>query len=558
MQKIELAKANAGANLRIESLPFEKVPGQSKLFLQYQSDPLLLKKFFPSAVADVKEIPDRIPKVLENYETDRASLCDALLDQNRSFGAGKPTLANIERLRANDTVAVVTGQQAGIFGGPLYTIYKALSAIRLAEDLSANGHNAVPVFWAATEDHDFEEIAATEVIGPDGELKRITTDIQPSPEGLSVGDVQLDHRIDNTVAALLDALPVTESSEDVKMLVTETYTSGSTFGIAFAKLMARTFSRYGLIVLDPLDERIKHLASPIFSLAIERSDEIVEALIARGRELTDAGYHAQVLVEDDYFPLFWHDDDGVRRSLKRNDGKLRVTGTREELDRSSLADAAVNEPRRLSPGVMLRPAVQDHLLPTICYFGGAAEIAYFGQNSEVYRILERPVTPILHRQSFTVVEAKHQRTLERFGLEFADMFAGIEKLLPGIVSEYLDPKTSKVIADVEERINADLNRLDREFTNVDPTLAVNLATRRRKIMYHIAALYKKFQATQLRKDETVNRQLASAFAALFPHGGLQERSINLFSFTDRYGENFVDWLYEGVDLNDEGHRVIYL
>jgi uncharacterized protein YllA (UPF0747 family) len=255
--------------------------------------------------------------------------------------------------------------------------------------------------------------------------------------------------------------------------------------------------------------------------------------------------------------MFWHDADGVRRSLKRNGDELVVTGAREQIDRSAIMSAAEDRPERLSPGVMLRPVVQDYLLPTLCYFGGAAEIAYFAQNSEVYRVLERPVTPILHRQSFTVVEAKHQRILHRFGLTFEALFAGLEKLVPQIVEKYLDPETAKTIADVEETINRELNRLDGAFSRIDPTLAANLATRRRKILYHISALYKKFQATQLRKDETAERQLHAAFAALFPHAALQERSISLASFTDRYGENFIDWIYNSVDLTDNGHRVIY-
>lgn len=558
MQKIELSKENAGANLRVESLPFDKIPGQSKLFLQYQSDPLSLRKFYPSAVAEHTDVAKRIPEVLANYTTDRNLLCDILAGQNRGFGAGEKTFGSIERLRREDAVAVVTGQQAGLFCGPLYTVYKALSAVRMAKCLNDRGFNAVPVFWAATEDQDFDEIASAEVIGTDSQIRKVATAVRPSPEGLPVGKVALDSSIRQTIDEVIDALPSTEFANATKTLLEESYREGDSFGSSFAKLIAHLLSNYGLIVLDPIDERIKELVSPIYSKAVEHADAIVDALLDRNVELAEAGFHSQVLVENDYYPMFWHDDDGVRRSLKRDGELLRVTGTRLTLGRENLTSAAVNEPQRLSPGVMVRPVVQDFLLPTVCYFGGAAEIAYFAQNSEVYRILERPVTPILHRQSFTIIESKHNRTLERFGLKFTELFKGLDALLPEIIGKYLNPATSSTIADVEKKINAELNRLDQDFSEIDPTLAANLATRRRKILYHISALYKKFQTTQLRKDEAADRQLRSAFASLLPHGALQERSINAASFLDRHGKYFIDWVYESIDLDDKGHRIMYL
>jgi uncharacterized protein YllA (UPF0747 family) len=202
--------------------------------------------------------------------------------------------------------------------------------------------------------------------------------------------------------------------------------------------------------------------------------------------------------------------------------------------------------------------VQDYLLPTACYFGGAAEIAYFAQSGEVYRILDRPRTPILHRQSFTLIEPKQQRTLEKYGLSLKDLFPGIDELLPRIVEQHLNKQSAKTFADVEEKINTELNRLDQELSQLDVTLAENLAKRRRKIIYHIGALRHKFHRAQLRKDEVINRQFREMFAALLPNKHLQERTLNITYFLDRYGEFLIDWIYSSVDLGDKGHRVLYL
>jgi bacillithiol biosynthesis cysteine-adding enzyme BshC len=292
---------------------------------------------------------------------------------------------------------------------------------------------------------------------------------------------------------------------------------------------------------------------------LDRSGEIVDALTARDRELINDGYHAQVLIDADHFPLFFNTADGKRRSLRLdNDGGYRVSGEKMRLTANEIRTMAQSSPERLSPNVMLRPVVQDYLLPTLCYFGGSAEIAYFAQNSEVYRVLERPATPILHRQSFTIIERRHARTLAKYELGFPDLFKGFDELLPRIIDRFVNPETARVLADAEDRIAAELHRLDVELSQIDPTLAANLATRRRKIMYHIGALQKKFRRVQIEKDEIAGRRLHAAFNELLPDGRLQERSLNIFTYLNRHGPYFIDWLYESLDLDDPGHRLLYL
>jgi len=330
-------------------------------------------------------------------------------------------------------------------------------------------------------------------------------------------------------------------------------------GEAFCTQIQQLFAEYGLIVVDPLDLRLKTLAAPIYAKAVESSEEIVSALVNRSRELETDGYEAQVLITPDYFPLFYHTDNGVRHSVRqKSEGKYRVGDTKLEFTRAELHETATGNPERFSPGVMLRPVVQDYLFPTAGYFGGGAEIAYFAQNSKVYEILDRPVTPILHRQSFTVVEAKHARTLGKYDLAFTDLFAGFENVLPKIVEQFVNPTTAGTFADAEDDINLELDRLDQELSRIDPTLADNLATRRRKILYHIAALRKKFHRVQLERDEIVNRQIRTLFASLLPDGQLQERKLNIGSFMSRHGSYFIEWIYDSIDLDERGHRVLYL
>lgn len=545
--------------LRSECLPFSKIPGQSKLFLDFLNDPVSLRGYYPSAVRKHDDLIGYVPDVLANYTTDRSVLCELLEEQNVRYGGGSEVLENISRLREVDGIAVVTGQQAGLFTGPLYTIYKALTVVRSAQALRKKGVNAVPVFWIATEDHDFEEVSNAFGTSAAGSL--VETRFKPANEdiGLPVGMIPTDGSIANAADNWLSELPVTEFSHDLREMLVSAYRAGSSFGTSFGRLLSGLLGKYGLVLFDPLDPRAKRLASPIYKAAIEKTGDIVQSLIARSRELESAGYHSQVLIEEDHVPLFWHEDDGRRLAIKRTaDGRFLVPGTRNESDSEQLVTCAESQPERLSPGVMLRPVVQDFLFPTVCYFGGGAEISYFAQNSEVYRILERPVTPIMHRQSFTIVEAKHARTMAKYGLRFSDLFAGFEKLLPQIVEQVIDPQTPRVFAEAEEKINTELNRLDQTLSLIDPTLAENVATRRRKIIYHIGALRKKFQRTRIQKDETVNRQVKAMFEALLPDGALQERKLNFASFADRYGIQFVDWIYEELDPDNKDHKLLYL
>lgn len=559
MQEIACFYPGGNDVLRAESIPFSEIPGQSALFVQYQKDPASLRRYYPSAVESHTQLSGRIPEVLENHRADRGLLCDALEEINKKFEAGPKTFEHIEMLRSSDCVAVVTGQQAGLFSGPLYTIYKALSAVKVAECLRGRGFKAVPVFWVATEDHDFEEVSKAFVLGREGELVPVANEPKRCFDNLPVGYVKLDESIRTSIRELLDSLSPTEFTEEVRELVSGTWQPDTYFGDAFGKLLTRVLGEYGLIILCPLNQKLKELAAPVYVEAIRKSSEIVDALRVRSAELERDGYQAQVLIGEDYFPLFWQARDDTRNALKKSEkGTFRTKDGSREFTLEELAEIAADDPIRFSPSVVLRSVVQDYILPTVCYFGGAAEIAYFAQSGEVYRILGRPATPILHRQSFTFVESKHGKTLDRFELTLPDLFAGIENLLPGIVEGYLNRDTARLFADAEEKINIQLNRLDQELSGIDPTLAENLATRRRKIIYHIGALRKKFHHTQVRRDETVNRRLETMFTALLPHKHLQERTLNLTYFLNRYGVNFIDWIYRAVDLEDKGHRVIYL
>ena len=547
------------SGLRVETLPFEKIPHQSHLFLEYLKDPVALRRFYPSAVRFHHELPQRAPEVLAAYQVDRSKVCDALAAMNERWGAGEATMENIRLLRDSDCIAVVSGQQAGLFTGPLYTVYKALSAVKLAGCLRQRQTKAVPVFWIAAEDHDFEEVAKAEVIGRDCQLKHVEVPTDLHQEGQPVGHVTLNHSINLVVDQLFELLPNSEFAADMKALVKNAWQPGRGYVDSFAMMMTSLLGGHGLIFLDPLDPELKRLAAPLYSEAARRAPEIATAIEQRSKDLESAGYHAQVLASANSFPLFLHDDQGRRHAMVRvENGKYRAKAVDEEHTAEELAKMALATPERFSPNVTLRAVVQDYLLPTIAYHGGAAEIAYFAQTAEVYRVLGRPATPILPRSSLTMIERHTGRVLEKYDLSLTDFFEGLEPVMKRVVEEHLSADTAKLFANAEQNMNNELDRLRRELESVDPTLASALDTGRKKINYQLDGLRTRFVRTQMTRDEAAHRQLQRAFDQLYPNKDLQERHINITSLLARHGTYVIEWIYNAINLGSDEHQIVKL
>ncbi len=547
------------ARLRVEILPFDRIPNQSRLFLDYLRDPTSLKEFYPSAIRYHHELPARQSDVLAKYETDRHALCDVLKELNEGFGAGAETLANIERLREADCAAVVSGQQAGAFTGPLYTVYKALTAVKLSSCLSQRGTKSVPVFWIATEDHDFPEVATAEFISRECRLASVSLPNELHEDGQPVGLVKLDDSATFLVEQLLAELPNSEFIPELASELHQGWQPGRTLGESFARTMTTLLGKYGLVLFDPLHPRLKQMAAPLYAEAAARAPEIASAIEARSRRLEEVGYHAQVVATENSFPLFLHDAEGRRHALARTpNGTYRTKAVDEEYTAEALALRAANEPQSFSPNVTLRAVVQDYLLPTIVYLGGSAEIAYFAQTAEAYRVLGRPVTPILPRSSLTFIERHIGRVLERYGFKLEDLFAGLEPVLARVVEEHLGAQTAQTFADSEESVNRELDNLKERLTAIDPTLGDALETGRRKINYQLEGLRTRFHRAQMARDEAAHRQLERAFEQLYPHKALQERHVNITSLVARHGRYVIDWIFSAINLESNEHQIVYL
>lgn len=402
-------------------------------------------------------------------------------------------------------------------------------------------------------------MAKAEFISRECRLAHVEVSTALHREGEPVGHVVLDESIEAVVDQLMESLPNSEFASDLKALLNTAWQPSHGVAHCFATMMTALLGRYGLIFLDPLDPVLKELAAPLYSAAALRASEIAVAIEKRSRELETAGYHAQVMATENSFPLFFHDDQGSRHAVARSEnGKYKVKVTDEEYTVEALAQLALQSPQRFSPNVTLRAVVQDYLLPTLAYYGGAAEIAYFAQTAEAYRVLERPATPILPRSSLTMIERHTGRTLERYGLTLADFFEGPEPVMKRVVEEHLGLNTARLFASAEANVNDELDRLRQELLTVDPTLASALDTGRKKINYQLEGLRTRFIRAQLSRDEAAERQLQRAFDQLYPTRDLQERHINITSLLARHGTYVIEWIYNAINLGSNEHQVVYL
>ena len=359
--------------VRTECYPIALLPGLSRLFLDFTERHEALAPFYPASAYSTQWMA--APPILPAAH--RASLCDLLEQQNRNFGASDAALQNIARLR-DGAAAVVTGQQVTLFGGPLFTILKAATAIRKAKEASTSGSPHVPIFWLATEDHDLAEASNVTLVDRH-QLKTLRLPTAEAP-GVAAGSVVLGKNVEDLVAQAGEILgpgPVLDQ-------LSAYYREGQTLGQAFAQFISRTFAAQGLVVVDAASRPFHALGSDVLRQAIVRADELRVAINDRDQQLAAAGYHSQVLVPQLSSLLFLFDrDSGARTPLRRTaDGGWQAA--RHAYSTSELLAILDAEPERLSPNALLRSVFQDSILPTSAYVGGPSEVAYFAQSQVLY------------------------------------------------------------------------------------------------------------------------------------------------------------------------------
>jgi len=500
-------------------IPFGSLPSMSALFLDYVTEWTRLRKFYSQPYS---------PESIAAFARQRPALGAAHRERLCGSLTGDPT--SIQKLAAG-AVTIITGQQPGLFTGPNYTILKAITVIKLAKALDGLGVPAVPVFWVAAEDHDYQEIESASVLDRDGGLLHVRIDLS-NPDSSPVGWLTLGRDVPDTLSKFLAGLPNSEFQPEVRQVM-ESYRPGVSPVDAFLSAMAKLFEGTGLVFANPLEPEIRKLAHATLVQAVRQNSEIRAAVVARSRALSDAGYHEQVKVDDNFTGLFAYRGKS-RRALRPEELKDDIP---------------------LSANVLLRPAMQDAIFPTAAYVGGPAEVAYFAQAGAVYEVFRRPAPPVFPRISATVLEPRIERVLKKYDLQFQDMFRGRDFVRRKAVANVQGVEIFDLVRD---RLMTELESLREALNAVDPTLSGALDNSRQKVLHQVETLRTKFVNAEARRNDTLERHLDSVLNSFFPEKKLQERVINITSFLVRYGLGFIRRLEEELDVDSREHQVIEL
>ena len=534
------------------AVDLQRFPGSSRLAAEYTVNFAALEPFFAGDPGDERAWRTAIA-TRERSPGTAAAVTTLLRAQQQARSAPTAAVEAAERLADPRAVAVVTGQQAGLFGGPLYTLLKAISAIRLARRVEqCHGVPAVAVFWVDAEDHDLDEIRSCGVLNADRRLETVSLAIPATTPGTSAATVRLGDEIEAVIDRLAATLPQTDFTLDLMTDLRRAYASGRGLVEAFSVWLERLLGDLGLVVFDGSDPSAKPLATELFEREIRTAGTTTSLARAAGEQLSNAGFHAQVQPPSDAVALFLL--DGTRRAIRQDGGRMRVGDA--SLDGTELLSRLRADAACLSPNVLLRPIVQDRLFPTVCYVAGPNELAYLAQLKQVYAHFAVPMPLVASRLSATLVDAAVIKFLRRHDIAMETLQPQDESALNRLLGSQLPETVDQAMRAAEDTVRDRMRSLRAAVADVDPTLSGAAESTQGRMERALRTLQNKVVRAAKRRDQTLRRQFARAQSQMFPQGSPQERAVGMVYFLNRYGPALINRLVTDPTIDTNHHWVM--
>lgn len=541
--------------MKLMPVDFRKIPGATKLFSDFLYDFGKVERFYAGDFRKDKNYL-RVLKSIKERKYQREKLSSILKEQSRRFDSPEEVYKKIEFLKEPDSLVIFTGQQTCLLGGPLFIIYKALTTIKLAQELSFRfSRSFIPLFWLDSEDHDFEEVRSTSIIDKENQLEEIRYSPAKTPSGEPMYKVVLEEEINSCVEKLASSLHPTEFKDEVVQALENCYSKGESISASFAKWITRLLGKYGLVIVDPGDKELKKLAVDFFLKEIENPSKSMKLAKETGKTLESSGYHQQVVKSEEMVNLFLEVEE-KRSTLKWSGEAIQIDGVDRKLNKNELSQIIEEEPERLSPNVLLLPLMRSYLFPTAAYIGGPGEISYYAQLKSVFEFFDVPMPVVYPRASITLIEDKIKQVLQKYSLEFIDLFQDPEILINSVLKKKFPDPLENTLEKKKNEILKILDSLEQELISSEPALKQNLETTRGKIDFELKRLGEKLFQAYRQKDQTLKEQVYKAKNNLFPANKLQERVLNLSPYLIKYGFGFVDFLYNKVKIEKIDHQLI--
>jgi bacillithiol biosynthesis cysteine-adding enzyme BshC len=535
---------------------FSDIPGHHNLFLDYLYEFENVSDFYTYDFRNRENYLKIFKNISENRRNLLPDISSVISGQYSLLAPSELTENNIKRLSDKKTLAIVTGQQLGILGGPLYTFYKIITVIKLSRFLSEryDDYNFVPVFWLEGDDHDFNEVRSINIIDEGNSLftvgykEEIEEDDSKQSVGLKIFDDSINEFFNNLSKGLKD----TEFKSPLIEQLKDFYKEGKSFKEAFKDLIFNYFDEYGLVIFDPQDTEVKRLLKPIFKKEITDFRLHTEKLVHFSATLEEL-YHAQVKVKP--VNLFLMVDEG-RHSIEPVENEYRLRRKRKSFTQEQLLELLENEPEKFSPNVLLRPICQDYLLPTAFYVGGPSEISYFAQIKPLYEFYEI-VPPIIYpRSSATILENPIANILEKHSVDINNIFIDVENVKKKIINSVEETSIDDMFDGLTNHVETAFDELKEKLIDLDKTIADSSNRYRDKIFGSINELKSKAEKAQQKKYDVTLRQIDRAAVNLFPNSNLQERELNFIYFANKYGDEFIKKIFDELQINKFEHQVI--
>lgn len=537
---------------------FSDIPGHQNLFLDYLYEFENVADFYADDFRNRENYLKLFKNIIDNRRNLSPDIGTVITNQYSNTNASALTRQNIKKLSDKKTLAIITGQQLGILGGPLYTFYKIITTIKLSRFLAEryDDYNFVPVFWLEADDHDFNEVRAVKIIDEGNSLSTIGYKEEIDEDDLkqSVGLINLD----SSISDFFEKLSITLKETEFKAIILEQlkgfYKEGKSFKSAFKELIFNYFDEYGLVIFNPQEDAVKMLLKPIFKKEITDFRIHTEQLVHVSATLEEL-YHAQVKVKP--VNLFLRVDEG-RYSIEPFENEYRLRRKRKSFTQEQLLELLENEPDKFSPNVLLRPICQDFLFPTAFYVAGPSEISYLAQIKPLYELYNITQPLIYPRSSATILENSIANSLEKYSIEINDIFIDVENIKKKIINSAEESSVDEMFNGISNQVENSFDQLKEKLLDIDKTIADSSNRYRDKIISTINELKSKAEKAQQKKYEVTLRQIDRAAVHLFPNSNLQEREINFIYFANKYGNDFLKKVFEELQLNKFEHQIIRL
>ena len=538
--------------MKIKSHSFSDLPF-SKLFKDYIQQKSELTDFFEAPPFNFQDLKNRAENI--SFPSDRIKVSDALKEFNNQFEPSETTLLNIEKLRDPSTLAVVTGQQMVLYGGPVYTVLKTLTAIQLAKKYEKElNRPVVPIFWLADEDHDVEEISQFGLMNRDEMIECSASFEEP---GKRVSQYSLKEVHQQLRTCVKNGLIDTDFSKKLWDILDSSYNEKHSVVKAFGLLMRKLFGKHGLILAGSNDEILKSISKSALTKCVSRAEDIADRLRENTKTLEKLGYRGQVHLNNSN--LFYISDNGQRVKIQY-DGEIWFIDNSETRWSPNELIRDINEnPNRFSPNVFLRPILQDRIIPTLSYVAGPGEIAYYAQMSGIYDYFDQTMPQIVPRFSVTLIESSVERIMEKLPFGLDDYNKRIEDLESEYINQADQPDLEKIFGDWKQRINTITEEKKGIIEEIDPTLKNTAGKASSTYFSELDKLKGKLYKSLKQQEKTQLERILKIQSNLFPNGNLQEREIAFIYYLNKYGTELFDDILKSLENQEpDSHKLIYL